>query len=170
MTRPLIAFVSAVLAVVALAPSTLTAGESDDGQRQLPLFLPENLPRPRPQQFARLNFDDVVTGEWASGVDGNGMRLLRWRRPIDVDAQGGANLTFLSSVQGGAGSADVQVSLDGVTWRTLAQVLPDEAWAEVQVDLSEYSGHRIFVQFAYRPLLGETAVWRVVNVRVIRRD
>jgi len=170
MRRSRITFVSAALVVLALSPSALRASEPDGGQRQLPLLQLDNLTRPRPQQFARLNFDDVVTGEWASGIDVNGTRLLRWRRPIDVDAQAGANLTFLSSVEGGAGSADVQASLDGVTWRTLTQVLPDEAWAEVQVDLSEYVGHRIFVQFAYRPLLGETAVWRVVNVRVIRRD
>ena len=164
------AFLSAALVVLASSQSTLRASEPDAGQRLLPLVPLNDSTRPGPpQQFARLNFDDVVTGEWASGVDGTGTRLLRWRRPVDVDAQG-ATLAFLSSVTGGAGSADVQVSLDGVTWRTLAQVPPDEGWAEVQVDLSEYIGHRLFVQFAYRPLLGERAVWRVVNVRVTRRD
>jgi len=121
-------------------------------------------------QFARLNFDEVATGEWVSGTDGAGARLLRWKRPVDVDASTGSTLTFVSSVEGGAGAAEVQVSIDGVNWRTVARVPPEEAWTEVQVDLSNFAGHRLFVQFAYTPLLGESAVWRVTNVRVTRRD
>jgi hypothetical protein len=120
-------------------------------------------------QFARLNFDDAATGEWASGVSPSGARLLRWKRPVNVDASTGSKLTFVSSVEGGAGSAEVQVSVDGVTWRTVARVPPDEAWTEVQVDLNEFAGLRLYVQFAYTPLLGESAVWRVTNVRVTRR-
>ena len=121
-------------------------------------------------QFARLNFDDAASGEWASGTDGAGTRLLRWKRPVDVDASTGSTLTFVSSVEGGAGSAEVQISIDGVNWRTVARIPPDEAWTEMQVDLSNFAGQRLFVQFAYTPLLGESAVWRVRNVRVARRD
>ena len=121
-------------------------------------------------QFARLNFDDVATGEWVSGTDGAGTRLLRWKRPVDVDASTGSTLTFVSSVEGGAGAAEVQVSIDGVNWRTVARIPPDEAWTEMQVDLSNFAGLRLFVQFAYTPLLGESAVWRVRNVKVTRRD
>jgi hypothetical protein len=121
-------------------------------------------------QFARLNFDEPVMSEWASGVDSLGTRLLRWKRPVDVDATAGSKLLFVSSVEGGAGSAEVQVSLDGFTWRTVARIPPDEAWTEVQVDLSEFVGQRVYVQFAYTPLLGEKAVWRVTKVRVSRHD
>ena len=121
-----------------------------------------------PPQVARLNFDDVVSSEWASGVDASGTRLLRWKRPIDVDARTG--LTFMSFVEGGAGLAEVQVSLDGLNWKTVARIAPDEEWKEVQVNLNDYAGLRVYVQFAYTPLMGETAVWRVVNVRVTRRD
>jgi hypothetical protein len=123
-----------------------------------------------PAQVARLNFDDLSSGEWISGADGAGTRLLRWRRPVDVDASAGSKLTFVSSVEGGAGSAEVQVSLDGVNWRTLARIPPEETMTEVQVDLSAFAGHRLFVQFAFTPLLGESAVWRVTDVRVSRRD
>jgi hypothetical protein len=121
-------------------------------------------------QFARLNFDEVASGEWVFGRDGTGARLLRWKRPVEVDASTGSTLTFVSSVEGGAGAAEVQASIDGVNWRTVARIPPEEAWTEVQVDLSSFAGHRLFVQFAYTPLLGESAVWRVTNVRVTRRD
>ena len=121
-------------------------------------------------QFARLNFDEASSGEWLTGNDGAGARLLRWKRPVEVDASTGSTLVFDSSVEGGAGAAEVQISIDGVNWRTLARIPPDQAWTEVQVDLSNFAGHRLFVQFAYTPLLGESAVWRVTNVRVTRRD
>lgn len=121
-------------------------------------------------QVARLNFDEAASGEWVSGTDGAGTRLLRWKRPVDVDASTGSTLAFGSSVEGGAGAAEVQVSIDGVNWRTVARIPPEEAWTEVQVDLSNFAGHRLFVQFAYTPLLGESAVWRVRDVRVTRRD
>jgi hypothetical protein len=135
-----------------------------------PQGAPRPAPRDPPQLSARLDFDDMPSlSEWASGVDASGTRLLRWRRAVDVDASTAGKLTFVSSVEGGAGSAEVQVSLDGRVWRTLARVPPEEAWTEVQVDLSEFRGHRIYVQFAYTPLLGESAVWRVNNVRVVRR-
>ena len=121
-----------------------------------------------PAQVARLNFDEVLSSEWVSGVDASGTRLLRWRRSIDVDARTG--LTFMSFVEGGAGLAEVQVSVDGLNWKTIARIAPDEEWKEVQVNLNDYAGLRVYVQFAYTPLMGETAVWRVVNVRVTRRD
>ncbi len=120
-------------------------------------------------QFARLNFDDSASGDWVTGTDASGTRLLRWKRTIDVDSSNGSKLTFASSVEGGAGTAEVQVSVDGANWRTVARVAPEETWTEVQVDLSTFAGHRLFVQFAYTPLLGESGVWRVTNVRVTRR-
>jgi Zn-dependent metalloprotease len=155
------------------APPAFTARVLEQTQMAMPAA-PQGAPRPAPrdppQLSARLDFDDMPSlSEWASGVDASGTRLLRWRRAVDVDASTAGKLTFVSSVEGGAGSAEVQVSLDGRVWRTLARVPPEEAWTEVQVDLSEFRGHRIYVQFAYTPLLGESAVWRVNNVRVVRR-
>jgi hypothetical protein len=150
-------------------------GRPDAGAAEAEEVVPPQSDAPRPgfrdlSQFARLNFDETSSGEWVSGIDASGTRLLRWRRPIDVDPSTGSTLSFVSSVEGGAGSAEVQVSLDGMTWRTIARIPPDEAWTEVQVDLSDFAGHRIYVQFAYTPLLGESALWRVRNVRATRRD
>jgi hypothetical protein len=119
--------------------------------------------------FARLNFEPGAT-EWLAGGDGRGSRLLRWRRPVELGGLSGATLTFLSLVEGGAGLPEVQVSVDGVLWQTLARIPPDDRWTQVDVDLSAFAGQRIYVQFAYTPLLGETAAWRLSNVRVMRRD
>lgn len=148
--------VLAALAVLALPYAPVVVAQAAQTQ-QLP-----------PPQVARLNFDDVASSEWVSGVDASGARLLRWKRAIKVDDR--TSLTFMSSVEGGEGLAEVQVSLDGLAWRTVGRISPEEDWKEVQVNLSDYAGLRVYVQFAYTPLMGEAAVWRVVNVRVTRRD
>jgi Zn-dependent metalloprotease len=90
------------------------------------------------------------------------------RLPIDLDAASGATLVFSSSMTGGTGLAEVQVSLDGVTWITLAQVPPDREPTDVAVDLGAFAGLPVWVQFAFTPLPGETSAWLVTNVRVIR--
>ncbi len=125
--------------------------------------------RPPGASFARVNFD-AAPGEWMTMVDALGARVLRWQRPIDLTGVADARLVFASSVAGPPGAAEVQVSLDGITWHALARVPPDEAWTEVDVDLSEYAGHAILVQFVYATAGGEPAIWRVRNVRVTRRE
>ena len=113
---------------------------------------------------------DAAVDEWASGVDDRGASILRRRPPIDLDAAAGATLMFSSSMTGGAGEAEVQVSLDGLTWMTLARVPPHEGRTGVAVDLGAFAGLQVLVQFAFTPLPGETAAWRVTDVRVVRRE
>ncbi len=86
--------------------------------------------------------------------------------PLLVDASTGTSLAFASSMDGSLSYAEVQVSLDGLIWRTIARVAPDEAWTDVEIDLSEYAGHRLYVRFVYAPQPDETAIWRVGNVRI----
>jgi hypothetical protein len=117
--------------------------------------------------FARLDFD-AAADEWASGIDAHGTRVLRRHLPLELEAASGATLIFTSSVTGGAGLADVQVSLDGVTWQTLVRVPPDENWTDVSVDLGAWIGSRVWVRFAFTPEPGETGSWRVADVRVRR--
>ncbi|HET9269340.1 MAG TPA: hypothetical protein VFO31_14295, partial [Vicinamibacterales bacterium] len=112
---------------------------------------------------------DATADEWAIGIDERGVRIRRGRSPIDLDAVSGATLLFSSSMTGG-GIAEVQVSLDGVTWRTLAEVPTDDARTDVAVDLGAFAGQPVWVQFAFTPLPGETAAWLVTDVRVIRRE
>jgi hypothetical protein len=112
---------------------------------------------------------DPTADEWTSGEGDRGASILRRRPPIDLDDASGATLTFSSLITGGEGIARVQVSVDGLTWWTLAEVPPDAAWTGVAVDLSAFAGRRVWVQFAFTPLPGETAKWLVTDVRVIRR-
>ena len=77
-------------------------------------------------------------------------------------------LLFFSSFAGSPEEGDVglvQVSLDGATWQTLAELPPAEAWTEVDIDLSEYDGLAIYVRFVRHSATGGSAVWRVTNVR-----
>jgi hypothetical protein len=113
---------------------------------------------------------EATADEWASGVDERGSRILRRRPPIDLDAASGATLLFSSSMTGGDGMAEVQVSLDGSTWLTLAQVPPHEVRTEMAVDLGAFTGRQVWVQFAFTPLPGEPAAWLVTDVRVVRRE
>jgi Zn-dependent metalloprotease len=109
-----------------------------------------------------------ANGEWTSGVGERGARILRRRPLIELDAEAGATLAFSSLITGGAGVAEVQVSLDGLTWWTLARVSADDVWTDEAVDLGAFAGRRVWVQFAFTPPPGETAAWVVTDVRVIR--
>ncbi len=111
--------------------------------------------------------------EFVSLPGGDGNQILRSLRPIDLSGSGDGRLRFYSSVAGLSGDAAalaVQVSLDGVSWETIAEVPPGEAWTEVEIDLSEYAGRAIYVQFVHAQAGEETAVWRVRGVRVTRRN
>jgi Zn-dependent metalloprotease len=110
------------------------------------------------------------TGHWTASADGSGIRELRLQRAVDLRGVTTARLAFASSLTTPSGEAEVQVSLDGETWTTVARVPPGEAWMEIDVDLSEYAGLRVHVRFLYQPAGGEAATWRVGNVRVTRRN
>ena len=110
-----------------------------------------------------------AAGSTASFV-GLTVEELTGTRPIQVDPAAGGALTFVSWMEGDTASGDVEVSLDGRTWRTIARVRQDRAWTEVEVDLSEYAGHRIYLRFVRTEASGETATWRIGNVRVSGGD
>jgi Zn-dependent metalloprotease len=107
--------------------------------------------------------------QWTTGADASGSRELRLRRPVDLRGANTARLEFASSLATPTGEAEVQVSLDGDTWQTVARVPPGEAWTDVDVDLSPFAGHTVQVRFVYLPSEGHASVWRVGNVRVIRK-
>jgi hypothetical protein len=83
------------------------------------------------------------------------------------------SMTFFSSAEGPAdgGSLELQISLDdGDTWATVAELPPTEAWARVDVDLSEYAGRAIRIRFVRTPESDNAVVWRVNGVRLTRRN
>jgi Zn-dependent metalloprotease len=137
---------------------SVAAAQAGSGSAPAPPLAMPDLRVPRSERtplraFARLDFD-AAADDWA---------------PLDLEGASGATLIFTSSVTGGAGLADVQVSLDGVTWQTLVRVPPDENWTDVSVDLGAWIGSRLWVRFAFTPEPGETGSWRVADVRVLRR-
>jgi hypothetical protein len=94
---------------------------------------------------------------------------LRLRRPLDLRGTATARLAFASSLATPAGEPEVQVSLDGEAWTTVARVPPGETWTDIEVDLSAYAGHTLHVRFVYVRGDGDIQAWRVGNVRVIGR-
>ena len=87
---------------------------------------------------------------------------------IDLTSATNARLTFQSWVSNHAGSrAEVQASVDGVTWVTVGLVPASDSWRPVEVDLSGFAGRIIEIRF----VLDETTaaggvapdVWRIAD-------
>ena len=90
---------------------------------------------------------------------------------IDLTSATNARLTFQSWVSNHAGSrAEVQASVDGVTWVTVGLVPASDSWRPVEVDLSGFAGRIIEIRF----VLDETTaaggvapdVWRIADPRI----
>ena len=63
---------------------------------------------------------------------------------------------------------DVQASLDGEQWLTVARVAPGEDWAEVDVDLSAFQGEPVRVRLIYVSPAVQSAGWRVIRLRIVQ--
>ena len=89
---------------------------------------------------------------------------------IDFRGAGAATLSFRSHLTSERSAGRVEVSLDGLTWETVALVPASEAWAWFDVDLSSFAGHRIAIRFVLdrvTPAPGEAQdVWLMDNVRI----
>jgi len=99
--------------------------------------------------------------------------VLGWPAPIDLTGATSATLTFESWLTSRASSAEVQVSLDGVTWETVATLSPSDGWTTVNVDLDAFVGRQIYVRFifdAVAPALGVAPdVWRIQGIQYVGR-
>ena len=96
---------------------------------------------------------------------------------IDLTHVESARLKFESSLQflapPVAGSeddagAEVQISIDGNTWITLARVGASAALHEIEVDLSPFAGRMIWIRFvlAGAPAAEPQAIWRISRVQI----
>jgi hypothetical protein len=56
--------------------------------------------------------------------------------------------TFQSHLPLGSGPGEVQLSLDGVRWETVAIVPASEDWLPVTIDASPFAGQSVYVRFA----------------------
>jgi len=101
-----------------------------------------------------------------------GQSVLQSALPVDLTGASGATLTFDSWLTSHGSSAAVQVSLDGVTWHTLATVAPSDGWTTAGVDLIAFAGQQIYVRFVFdgvAPSIGVAPdVWKIQNVVVTR--
>jgi hypothetical protein len=88
--------------------------------------------------------------------DAGGIQSLDW--PIDLRGASAATLLFESRLSGGGSGAEVQVSLDGVTWQTVAVVPSSDDWTLLAVDLGAFAGQVVRLRFAFdavAPVLGQ---------------
>src|SRR5204863_5820210 len=83
---------------------------------------------------------------WQAQASGQG-ETLTLNVPVNLGSAAAPTLSFQSRLVS-ASSAEVRVSLDGVTWQTVAIVAPSADWAPMQVSLSAYAGQTLRLQFA----------------------
>jgi len=108
---------------------------------------------------------------WRAEATTTGLSTLGWANPIDLTGATSATLSFDSWLSGDSGAA-VQVSLDGVTWHTIATVAPSDGWTTVGLNLDAFAGQQIYVRFVFdaiAPAIGvEQDVWRLGGIVVHR--
>jgi hypothetical protein len=96
--------------------------------------------------------------------------VLTWAESIDLTTATSAQLTFASRLSSGASSGSVQVSVDGVTWQTVASAPPTGEWTTVGVDLGAFAGRVIDVRFVFDAVAAgpgvEPDVWTIGDVSV----
>ena len=67
----------------------------------------------------------------------------------------------------------MQVSEDGITWRTVAVVPPASGWTTIDVDLSESAGRKVYLRFVFDAVAPATGThadsWRIDNVVIDAR-
>ena len=121
-------------------------------------------------RFAQLPASASGTPVWASSLSGVSGEIdrLTWNKPIDLRNAGSAGLQFMSRRTGDAELAEVQVSLDGISWTKLGDVSADESWTQMHVDLSDYLGQVVFIRFVHAPgASGSSAEWFLSRVGVV---
>jgi hypothetical protein len=99
--------------------------------------------------------------------------ILQWADPIDLGGATSAYLGFASAVSAVASSAEVQVSLDGVTWEPLMTVPPVSGWISTGAGLDGLLGRVFYLRFVFdavAPGIGAPPdSWRLDNVSITTR-
>jgi hypothetical protein len=112
----------------------------------------------------------VLEARTPPGTGAAGSAVHRLADAIDLTSAASARLTFQSWFSNQAGSqAEVQASVDGVTWVTIGLVPASGGWQPIDVDLSAFVGGTIEIRFVLDA--GSAAgvapdVWRIAEPRV----
>ena len=89
---------------------------------------------------------------------------------IDLRNSASASISFASHLTSAESVGEVQVSIDGVNWKTVALVAPAENWSDMVIDLSEFAGQVIQIRFVVEPgAVAEsmgTQRWRLDRIHV----
>jgi hypothetical protein len=80
------------------------------------------------------------------GANGSGASTVAIRS-IDLRQASGSLLRFQSRRGADVSRAEIQISLDGETWQTLADVPPSDDWLNIDIDLSGFAGQVVQLRF-----------------------
>ena len=105
---------------------------------------------------------------WRSVVSDGETNQLAGTSPIDLRQVSSAHLSFASWRPNDAGAAEVQVSTDGLSWTSIAQIAASSStWDAVDVALDEFVGQLVFLRLVHTSqTTGSQATWWVTNIRV----
>jgi hypothetical protein len=94
----------------------------------------------------------------------------RSARPRTADAAAGAGAFggVTSWMAESSVPVDIQASVDGSHWVTVARVPPGEDWADVEVDFSAFGDGPLRVRLVYMPPGAASSGWRVIGLRIVR--
>ena len=109
-----------------------------------------------------------ATSKGGSGIDlDHNTQLIQ---TMDLRGVSNAAISFESFYASESGSAELQVSEDGVTWHSVMTVPASEAWLPLSVDLSPYAGRVIRLRFVRHAEASETTLqlgtWRIADIRL----
>jgi hypothetical protein len=107
---------------------------------------------------------------WRAVATATGMQTLAWPLPVDLTTQSDARLRFRSRLSAGGSAGEVQVSLDGTTWQTVAAVPRGDEWLDIDVDLGAFAGSVLSVRLVFEAVApasgGSPDVWLVEAMTV----
>jgi len=83
---------------------------------------------------------------------------------FDLTNAAGARLLVQSWLPEGQGQA--QISLDGVNWAALGDIVPSTEWISLETDLGAWTGHVILIRFVRAGDVTTTGQWRLRNLRL----
>jgi murein DD-endopeptidase MepM/ murein hydrolase activator NlpD len=105
----------------------------------------------------------VGSGDETWTIEGATAATGRLSATVDLRGAASAQLTFESWLSGALGA--VQVSADGATWTTVADVPVTEGWQALSADLTPFAGQVVWVRFAFESSNGAGA-WRLRGLQV----
>ncbi len=89
----------------------------------------------------------IADRRWQAVASVNGLEVLYWTKPVDLTDAASAQLSFVSSLSGRS-TAEVQASVDGITWQRVA-VVPGGTNG-VTADLTAFAGQVVYVRFVFK--------------------